>query len=567
MTKKFNYYDFIMSRHELYNRYYNDWKLAVRSYWGGVEYRNGFYLKAYDIDYSTPSDTVATYDVEIDGVQTKMYSGTATRVNTPQELNTPGQFNDNFYMEKVDNVPVLPYVRLYTSEYNAILFKTPPVRQLPDTPDINTFLQNCDGESNSVNEFMSQVDVYTTVYGVVWVSCIKPAGSNLPRWRWHSPTDVTNWEYTYNINGDQELSKIVIRVATEPDLEIFQYFTTETIETVFVPTDEDTEITVPEGAEFIEAEEDGEKGFYRIVQPNELGHLRFIRPVYQSNKIYNGVGHTPIFDIAQLQRSNYAYYGEIYSAVSYSSHPVTIIDEVTLEQNGYNVGAEPGSTLRVQAALAGTPNHVFEFVAPPLNSITELRALVDQNIDKMNEVAMVNSAEMMRRSNSAAQIEQYDAKLEAFIRKKAVGLENLEAQSLWPSYFEWMEQPVPEDFYVSYNRLYNKKGVEQEIEELNKLIDSYQQYIGAFGENIVSEDEYSTQQQAEARAAELGGSGYHQHEQDGVVYYMPFATHAEYELRLRMAGLSDNDLALDIRETIERRMYQLLESSYSENSL
>ena len=34
-----------------------------------------------------------------------------------------------------------------------------------------------------INEFMSQVDTYSTVYGVVWVSCIKPAGAPYARWR------------------------------------------------------------------------------------------------------------------------------------------------------------------------------------------------------------------------------------------------------------------------------------------------------------------------------------------------------------------------------------------------
>ena len=557
-----------MSRHDLYQRYYDDWKLAVRSYWGGVEYRNGQYLKAYDIDFSTQSDTITTYDVDINGVQTAMYAGTAQAVQTPQELNSSSQYNDSFYAEKLHNVPVLPYVRLYTSEYNAMLFKTPPVRQLPDTPDMEKFVNNVDGSANSINEFMSQVDTYTTVYGVVWVTCIKFAGSQLPRWRWHAPTDVTNWEYSYNVNGDLELKRIAICVAREPDVEIYQYFTEETIETVFIPVDEETEIELPEGAEYVEGESRGDQGFYRVVQPNELGHLRFIRPVYQSTKIYNGIGHTPIFDIAQIQRTNYAYYGEIYSAVSYSSHPVTVIDEQTLEMNGYNVSAEPGGTIRVQNSLNGQPNYVFTFESPPLNSIVELRELVNQNIEKMNEVAMIRGDDLIRASRSGVQIEQYDAKLEAFIRKKAVSLENLEAQSLWPSYFEWMEQPMPADLYVSYNRLYNKKGVEQEIEELNKLLDSYQKYVGVFGETEVVSDEYATQAQAEARAVELGGSGFHSHmDDDGVEIFMPFATHEEYEMRLKMAGLSTMDIGHEIRETIERRMYQLLESSYTENSI
>jgi HK97 family phage portal protein len=42
-------------------------------------------------------------------------------------------------------------------------------------------------------------------------------------------------------------------------------------------------------------------------------------------------------------------------------------------------------------------------------------------------------------------------------------------------------------------------------------------------------DAYTTQAEAEARAEQLGGSGYHTHEYDGETIYMPFETHEEYE--------------------------------------
>lgn len=43
------------------------------------------------------------------------------------------------------------------------------------------------------------------------------------------------------------------------------------------------------------------------------------------------------------------------------------------------------------------------------------------------------------------------------------------------------------------------------------------------------EDAYTTQEEAEARARALGGSGFHTHEYDGETIYMPFETHEEYE--------------------------------------
>lgn len=569
---KQNYYDFIKGAHNLYTRYVNDWKLAVKSYYGGVEYRSGEYLKAYDIDFSTNSDVINTYDVDDDGNQIAAYRSWVEPVNTKQEANSEGSLN-SFYQEKLQNVPVLPYTRLYVSEWNSILWRSPPTRELPDTPEIEAFETNVDGEGNSINEFMSQVDTFTSIYGVVWVSCIKPAGALYPRWRWHSPLDVTNWQYGYNLDGDLELTKLVVRVTTEPEVEIYQYFTKDTIETIFMPMDDADEMDfeLPDGAEFIEGTEDDDKGFYRIVQPNELGYIP-VRPVYQSSKIYNGIGHTPIFDIAQLQRSIYGDYGEIYSSISYGSHPVTIVDETTLAQNGFNVGAEPGSVINVQNSLNGQPSYVFEFKAPPLDSIKELRELVEQKIEKMNQVAMIRSDELIKASRSGVQIEQYDSKLEAFIRKKAVSLENLEAHQLWPMWFDWQGQATPEDLTISYNRLYSQKGLENELKEMDMLITAYERFSGAFGAEVEYEAEtYETQAEAEAKARELGGTGFHTHtREDGVTIYMPFNTHAEYEMRVEMAtGLDaeEKNYKEEIRDKIRTRLEQLIDGSYSENSL
>jgi len=570
MAKKFDYIGFITGSHDLYQRYADAWRLNAKSYFGGVEYRNGQYLKAYDIDYQTPAETINTYDIDDNGIQTAKYKTYVTPVSTRSEAENSQSTASNFYQEKLQNVPVLPYTRLYVSEYNAILFRTPPVRELPEDPDVDAFITNADGEHNSVNEFMSQIDTYTTVYGVVWVSCIKPAGAPYPRWRWHSPLDVTNWQYGYNMNGDLELKRLVVRVTTEPEVEIFQYFTKDTIETIFIPFDEDTDIDLPEGAEFIENDD---KGFYRIVQENELGYIP-VRPVYQSSKIYNGIGHTPIFDIAQIQRSVYGDYGEIYSSISYGAHPVTVVDQETLNQNNYSVGAEPGSVISVQNSLNGQPNYVFEFKAPPLDSIEELRALVEQKIEKMNQVAMVRSDELIKASRSGVQIEFYDSKLEAFIRKKAVSLENLEAHSLWPMWYDWMGKPMPEDLTISYNRLYSQKGLENELKEMEMLISAYERYTQAFGEHAEESYEvetYETQEQAEARASQMGGSGFHTHtREDGVTIYMPFNTHDEYEMRakMQMDAMGENgDFKEELKQKLRERLDQLIEGSYSVNSL
>lgn len=570
MASQFDYYNFITTSHELYNKYLDDWNLAVKSYYGGVEYRDGNYLKAYNSDYSTPSEVINTYDIDDYGNQTAVYKTNVQRVDTSQEANDGSQYASNFYQEKLQNVPVFPYTRLYASEYNAILFRSPPARTLPDTDEVNAFVRNTDGDGNSINEFMSMVDTFSTVCGVVWVSCIKSADADYPQWKMHKPTDVTNWSYTYNAKGDLELNRIVIRIAQEPDLEIFHYITKDEIQIIFLPYDEDYDGEMPIEAEILEDSEG--KSFYRIIQENPLGYVP-VRPIYQSTPIYKGIGHTPIFDIAQIQRSVYSDLGEVYSAVSYGLHPVTLVDESTLNRNDNSISGEPGSVVITDTSLNGQPNYVFEFLSPDTGSIDQIRQLVDQKISKMNEVAMIRSEELIKASRSGVQIEQYDTKLEAFIRKKATSLENAE-YNLWQIWFDWQDQPMPEDLTISYNRLYSQKGLEYEIKEMNTLLDAYERFSDVFLEDAeeYTVRDYETEAEAEAEAVRLGGTGTHTHtREDGLVTYMPFTTHQEYEMRLEMKTGVDMEETPDfkekLKEKIKQRLDQLIDSTYSNNSL
>jgi len=418
------------------------------------------------------------------------------------------------------------------------------------------------------------VDIYTTVYGVVWVSCIKYGDADYPLWRWHSPLDVTNWQYKYNNKGELELKEIVIKLGDEPEVDIYQHITDETITTIYVPqTEEFSAENLPEEAEYYDDEGDEDSGYYQIIQENTLGEL-FVRPVYQSNKIYNGVGHTNIFDIAQIQRSIYSLSADAYSAFTYGSHPVNIIDSETADMNDGAISAEPGAVIRVNASLTGSPAYVYEFVAPPLDSISEIRAYINQNIEKMNEVAMVRSDDLIKASRSGAQIEQMDSKLEAFVRRKAISLENAEYQ-MWKLWFQWQEQDMPEDLSVSYSRVYTQKGLEQEISEMTQLMGLLDEYSNRYmaGTTTFVAEKFATQEQAEARAQELGGSGSHSHtEEDGTTIYMPFSSHADYEriLEEQNPGVDyeeDTGFEKEIKEKLRARMKQLIDGSYSSNSL
>lgn len=568
----FEPYQFVVQAHDLYARYSSDWRLAIKSYYGGPEYRMGEYLKQFDSDSNTPSEVMNTYDIDESGGVNGIYRN-AVSVNTSQEANNGVGYASNFYQEKLLNVPVLPYTRLYVQEYNAILMKNTPYRVLPLTPEVEQFSQNCDGEQNSLNEFMSHVDVMSTIFGVTWISCIKPVGSDLPRWRYHTPLDVTNWQFGYDITGDLKLKKIVIKIASENDFDVYQYITPEAIDTYFmVKDDAEDEFDI---SEFVDAELLEDHGDYYIIrQVNELGYVPVL-PLYTGTKIHNGVGHSIIFDIAGIQKNIYGAYGDLYALQSYGSHPVTVVDTETSDLNDNSIGAEPGSVIRVNSSLQGEPSYVFEFRSPPLDSMVQLREYVNQLIEKMNQVAMVRSDELIKASRSGVQIEMFDSKLEAMIRRKATAMENVE-YNLWKIWFDWMDKPLPEDFSVQYNKTFSQRGLEQEIKELEGIMGMLDMYNDKFmtGVKQFVVQDYPTQDEAEAVAVSLGGSGTHSHtREDGLITYMPFATHLEYEMALEKANPGsdfeeeDPGFERDLKEKIRERMKALINQTYSSNSL
>jgi hypothetical protein len=108
---------------------------------------------------------------------------------------------------------------------------------------------------------------------------------------------------------------------------------------------------------------------------------------------------------------------------------------------------------------------------------------------------MLRSEDLIKAANSGAQIEVYDDKLSAMVRKKATNLENGEAK-LWEIWFDWLNMPVPEDFSVSYNRQYNRRALEIELKEVDlmmQMLDKYETLI----EGEESEEEESPEMEME----------------------------------------------------------------------
>ncbi len=570
MSQPLTYGEFIADIHILYARYHDTWDLSYRSFLGSEEYKQGRYLKMFQEDQQTGSEVINTYTVDEFGNTTGKHKSKVTQhyggTDTASAYAGNESDDNSYYAEKINNVSFYNYVKLIVNEYNSILFKNPAHRLLPDTPEMLAFQQNCDGTGNSLPEFFSMVDTLVSVFGVSWLSVVKPSGSEIPRFSVHNPLDVTNWEFGYNQDGDQVLRKLVVKVAEEQNQTVYRYFTPDTIETVFMSDDEDY---LPPDIEGLFEQEDG---VYRVVQTNELGYIP-VFPIYQGIPTYPGVGSSPVLDASIIQKEVYNLNSEIYSSINYSIHPTLVVDEATDDLNNGEIGAAAGSIVRVNSGLQGEQNFTYEFRQPNTDPVTELKDLIDNKIQKMLETCMIRSDELIKASSSAAMIETLDTKLQAFIRKKAVQMENAEKRA-FDIYHDWTGQS--NEVEISYNRQYNNRAMEHELKELNMMMDLYDRFYQNTTQFVARH--FNSSQEAEAEAQRLGGEGFHTHEnENGETIFMPFKTHKEYELTLEASNpgvdyeesqsIMGQGVKEDLRDRLRDRLEQLLTTSTTTNSL
>ena len=95
-----------------------------------------------------------------------------------------------------------------------------------------------------------------------------------------------------------------------------------------------------------------------------------------------------------------------------------------------------------------------------------------------------------------------------------------------------------DDYFIPANLIpVQSNDVELEVEDIDIDVNKF------LSKKLVPgmTDVYTTIDEAEARAEELGGSGTHEHEFDGEVVYMPFESHDEYEQAIEESKYHDED--------------------------
>ena len=150
--------------------------------------------------------------------------------------------------ERVKQTPLENHCEGVVSTYSGFIWREPPKRnlgKLNNNVPLNALLQDADREGTPYNEFMKQVLIWGSVYGVVWVIVDKPNSSAYtkadeinggirPYLRFYTPLDVTDFEFTPKPSGEYELTWFEVQeqyTTREGDVKIIRQWSKDAVVT------------------------------------------------------------------------------------------------------------------------------------------------------------------------------------------------------------------------------------------------------------------------------------------------------------------------------------------------
>ena len=161
------YYEDIEYQHPDYENNLDRWEFYVRSYMGGQDYRDGSYLTSY--------------------------------------LNE----DKNAYSRRLALTPLDNHCRNVVHVYSSFLWRQPPTRnfqQMEGSADLIAFIKDANLDGQNFNSFMREAQIWSSVYGHVWIFMDKPqstAGTRAeeldqeirPYVTLITPENVYDWKY------------------------------------------------------------------------------------------------------------------------------------------------------------------------------------------------------------------------------------------------------------------------------------------------------------------------------------------------------------------------------------
>ena len=172
--------------HPEYRNYIRRWKFLINSYLGGSQYRASQYLTRYIYE------------------------------------------SENEYLQRITQTPLDNHVKSVVHIFNSFLFRneTERIYGSLQSPELESFLRDCDMDGRSWESFMRDVNLMSSIYGHCAVLVDRPesqAGTRSEELRFdirpyvtiYTPENIIDWSWNRLPSGHYELQYVKFLVAEE----------------------------------------------------------------------------------------------------------------------------------------------------------------------------------------------------------------------------------------------------------------------------------------------------------------------------------------------------------------
>ena len=424
----------LQQKHDLWQSNIANWEFYIRSYLGGNDYKNGYYLHRYILE-------------------------------SPEE-----------YDARVRHTPLDNHCKNVVQIYTSFLWRVPPTRDygnLDNDPQLLSFIKDADLDGRSFNNVMREVQMNASIYGNCWVVVDKPQTNAKtkaeeleqdirPYVSIYTPENVVNWNYSRASSGRFYLDYLVIVEDINAERAILKVFTEETISTYEVE----------------EYEKEVKTGGSRLIEeiPNPIGVIPAVN-VYNLRGHKRPIGISDLSDVAHLQQSIYNDYSEKEQLIRLANHP-SLVKTPNVEAS-----AGAGSIIEIPEDLdAQLRPYIIQPSGQNLDGIMKCIHNKVDAIDRITHMGSVRATGSQIASGIALQTEFQ--LLNARLSEKADYLENAE-EHIWSLFAQWLNKDFdgtinyPDTFDIrdwandmQYLQMAKASGVKSETfnKELDKQI-------------------------------------------------------------------------------------------------
>jgi len=404
----------VVQGNTIYTDYKPQWEYLLESYLGGNDYREAGHLTRYQLE------------------------------------------TDAEYRARLRTTPLENHCQSVISVYLSFLFRQSPKRDFSnnnETFELDQFLRDADLDGRSMNHFMKDVALWSSVFGHCWVMVTKPdvgavtladelAQGVRPYVSLLTPLAVLDWQWQRSAVGRYELTTLKYIEDINGNVLTVKEWTRETITTKIVNVEKSQ----------LENEE---------VEVNGLGKIPAVI-AYNGRSTVRGLGVSDIADIADAQKFIYNATSEVEQTIRMDSHPSLVKTPETI------AGVGSGAIIHMPENLdPGLRPYLLEFAGASVDSIYMAINHAVDSIDKMANTGAVRATES--RTLSGVAMETEFALLNARLSEKADLLQLAEEQ-IWELWFEYQgEQWMGE---IEYPGSFNIRDTSKEIEQLKVAKDT-----------------------------------------------------------------------------------------------